>query len=101
MPPDAMASSVVVTMAMVSGERLWTWARSSSSTMAGWGNLGAWPKPPHCSSCGRLRPGPFGGGETGPGGDGLGQRLRLALQLRSAVFPGLAHGVEQLGERRL
>ena len=50
MPPEAMASSEVVTMASVSGEPLWAWARSSSSRLIVWGNLGAVPNPPHTAS---------------------------------------------------
>ena len=53
MPPEAMASRVVVTISRVSSLPLWAWARSASSTMVGCGNLGARPNPPHSGSYAR------------------------------------------------
>ncbi len=50
MPPAAMASSEVVTMASVAAERLCWCARNSTSRLMVPGNLGAEPNPPHSGS---------------------------------------------------
>ena len=50
MPPEAMASSVVDTMVSAASPPVRSWARSASSSIEGWGNLGADPNPPQAGS---------------------------------------------------
>jgi len=50
MPPDAIASSEVVTIWRVRGDSSFRYERSITSRAIVDGNFGALPNPPHCSS---------------------------------------------------
>ena len=114
MPPEAMASRVVTTMARASASSgRWAWARRRSSRVSGWGNLGAGPKPPQWGSKRRARAsrarvrraravgeGGVGGrdGQVGHAAEGVGEPGRLLAHLGALVPPALVDRPQDLLE---
>ena len=112
-PPDAIASSEVVTTRLASSPALVMYARSTSSRWNVDGNLGADPNPPHSASnaAGHALEGGVddarvpGTSDFGVGRGAAADRARPApwrwLEVGATVVPHVVEGVEQLQEVRL
>ena len=109
MPPEAMASSVVVTIASVCSEPLWAWARSSSSRVMVGGNFGGPANPPqsgsNCPVSAVSAPSQRVGArdalarrQRGAAPDGPGELVGLAVEVGAPRAPDLVDPPEQLGE---